>query len=264
MTKEGVLGKKKFISFGGLGDAFIVALKIKQWRKQNNQDVLWEHTESNDIDKPLGEISKLLNQDCVFFHRPNYTQKKDEYIKMAEKENSEIVPVPVSGECSFWGSGMKLENGFLDDKEHTKEHVTIQVSGGQNNTRQWNLGKNIDICKIAEFISGTYKKRVILIGNDERYKSIKCSSELIQNKVGLTTLTDALGLIGSSTLFIGLSGLLNYYACASRVQNIHLVEGPKQEKDYYSSDWQKYTCGIKGGPNQLVRAIKSYEAEGVL
>lgn len=242
----------KALSTGGLGDAFIALLKI-HWCPEITE---WTHIESNDISVPLKHIWKMIDWDLEtkFIHDPNYIHNIEKY----RKESDVIVPIPVQGMCEFHKKEWPLKFSFINRPFKEKDFdIVIQSSAGSNMDRNWNH----DILKIAVLLKST-GRHVTIIGSEKPNKNM--STNDILDLRGRTDLSDAFHIIQKSNVFIGLSGLLNYYACASKIPNIHVIESEKHEKLYYNDDWNQYTVGIVGKGLQDVvlglRLLKEREA----
>ena len=266
----------KFISTGGVGDAFIAGLKLLEWQKSNlDICVDWLHIESCDISSAFFTMIDLLginanryNWNLDFCHEPNYI--KD--FKSGRWNDRMSVPISFSRECPLHKTIWTIEHPFLwwdTDKEYDVYDVCIQVSAGQKNNKAWDF----NVITFADLLVRNYGFKVCLIGNDERFKpsvNVKTgceqTDERIVNEVCLHGELDIASLpICDSKLFIGLSGFMNYFACATKTPNVHLIEGPEQELDYYHEKWKDLTYGIKYPTlHEVMRSINHYRMLGVL
>lgn len=253
---------KIFRSSGGLGDSFIIYLKLLDYLRENPKTLIqWIHTESNDIEKPLSELLQVINSTSQIFvlfqYDPNYTQTIREFIQK-RKLGKEVIPTPVIGKCNFYQKEWPLKNPFLNLKETEKEYdIVLQASGGFNNEREW----KIHPIKIAEALA-SMGYHVTIVGTGKKYKSLSNNPEKYINLVDRTKLSDVLQIILKAKLFIGMSGLLNYFASAAKIPNIHVIESEEHEKTYFHPEWQKYTKGIKFGHlTNIVQALNLMKKE---
>lgn len=251
-----------FLSSGGFGDAFIVMLKISEWGRNNlaagqPEDFDWLHVESNDILKPLQSIWDLFplgmaqKYNLEFKHDPNYVQNIATYTK-----DRKVIPTPVRGTCDFYQKEWPLENPFLDQKPKEKQYdIVLQARGGFNNDRKWFTSVPMMAHTLASM-----GRHITVVGTGNL--DLRTTHKVV-NLVGLTTLRDCLEVVSKCNVFIGLSGLLNYFASASKILNIHVIESEKHEIMYYHPEWAEFVQGIRLGTLQeVVRAIKLLEKNG--
>lgn len=241
IRKDYTMTTHKFLSTGGLGDAWIVWLKIVEfWAACIQDEIDWIHVESHDgIRDALNELfPSMEGLKFQFLCDPLYQQ----HVREGLWKDRIAISTSIDGKCDLHGETMNLSHPFLLRKpiietaiEPRFYDVTIQVSGGAKNDRNWKF----DLLRYAAFLrSGEWK--VALVGNDSRFADDKDPD----NFVGKIGLNETLQVIDFSKLFIGLSGFLNYYACSNRVKNIHLIESEENEKRYYHPLWSEYTTGI--------------------
>lgn len=225
----------KYISTGGAGDAFIAFLKLKDKVHSFNEKPEWLHVESNEIvgkicrqlylpDEYFGDVGLNFSFECDENYIQNYKLGKwNEYKPVSSGHD---LMCPLKGKTD-----VEMTNPFLSSLSPPEEKVwdvCLQVSGGAKSDRKW-LFSPIDLAQILR------KKglKVSLLGTDMSYFDIKDN----ENFVGKFTIDSALSVINRSKKFIGLSGFLNYYACAQKVENCHLVESEEHEKRYYHPQW---------------------------
>ena len=129
----------KTISTGGVGDFFIVSLKLRQLLKQN-EEIDHLHVESNDIVPRLITEAFLIpfGVGIKFDQRLNLELECDpQYInnfKSGKWSDRKSITTSVSGECDLHGNGVGLELPFVDYKKDSYSFknydLVIQVSGG--------------------------------------------------------------------------------------------------------------------------------------
>lgn len=225
-----------YFSSGGLGDSFIVYLKLQQL----NQDVHWTHVESNQIVASLcKEIYGVHNND--FLCDSNYIES---YLAGKWKDM-----IPVSSGIDDWcplkgKTSIVLNDPFLKINEEKKEYdVCIQVSAGAKAERKWNFNP-LDLKKILK----AKGYNAILIGNDQRFKDDKDET----NFVGKIHIRDSLANIRKSGIFIGLSGFLPFYALANKIKTIHYQIDKHHNERYIHPLWYPYIKNIELGSVQEV------------
>lgn len=264
---------KKFLSTGGIGDLFIIALKLQEWLKNNpNETIDWLHVESTNI---TNSFFNIVNMVCLnnlknkfdFEHDPNYIEN----FKQGKWSDRESIPVSLNRECALHKKYWPIENPFLvvPECEEKVYDVCIQVSARQRNNKEWLFNP----INFADMLSRNFNYKVCLIGNDERFKPeknvhsscFKIEKDVINEVCKYQNLSLAIQSIWKSKVFIGLSGFLNYFACAIKIPNIHVIEGKDQEADYYHYKWKDLTYGIKLPTLQdVMRGINHYRGVGVL
>lgn len=245
----------KYISSGGLGDYFIVSLKMQEkYRKDDEID--WLHVESNDIISATEAIDKLFKFSCKrrqIIWDKSYVDSLQRFGMTARYMGEErwAVPTPVTGRCDFYKFEEELRNPFLEVSLESDEKydIVIQCSAGVNNDRNW---KDLRTTILVLMSTG---RKVTLIGSDSFYRDIGIKG--LDNKVGETSLLEAFQIIQNCKVYIGMSGLLNYFACASKVNNLHVVESQEHERKYYHEKWLKYTTPLKiGAPTEIIHAVR--------
>ncbi len=227
---------KKYWGSGGIGDGWIVFLKL-----QNQKNIEWLHVESCDISKPLQYIKKECEKLDIRFSfecDPNYIEnyKKEKW--------KDYIPVSsgIDGWCPLKGqTNIVLSDGFFypPPLREIEYDYCIQVSGGAKNSRGWKFDP-----RILKKILTDKGYRVILVGTDLKYYDEKDPN----NFVGKTPdVADTLALIRKSNTFIGLSGFLNYWACSMKIPNIFLEESPQHTARYFHKQWLDYAHSVKFG-----------------
>lgn len=251
------------ISTGGLGDAFIAGLKINEKVEAGMQLESWLHVESMDMGHQAERVASLfprLHKKFSFEHHSDYINM----VKSGTWKDRTAIPISFRRPCALHGKKLEVENPFLRMPEVEKVFdVTIQVSAGQKNNKKWIF----DIVQLGQALARNYDFSICLIGND---LSLKIPEGVIEpnlhSEVGAwANVTDAAWAINKSKIFIGLSGFMNYYACANKIHNIHLIEGREQEEDYYHDKWLPLTYGIRHPTfGEVMRGINHMKGIGAL
>ena len=222
-----------YISTGGLGDAWIAALKLKQFNLVPVKS--WLHVESNNnIEKAFKELFPTCDFECD----PDYIQ----HYKEGKWKDYTPVSSGIDSWCPLKGdTKMELTYPFhRTSLSKTKQYdVCLQVSAGAKNNRKWNFNP-----LLLQSILIQKGMSCVLVGSDSSYE--EKDNQL--NFVGKLSLKESLEIMERSKLFVGLSGFLNYYACSRQIKNIHLIESEENERRYYHEAWSKiWTTGIKYG-----------------
>lgn len=232
----------KYISTGGLGDSWIVFLKLANIITDDDE---WLHIESNPIVANLcSEWYNYLIQSYTMEFRcdPNYIQnykdgKWKDYIPVSSGVDDWC---PLKGKTNF-----KLEDPWfipIAKRNFYEYDVCIQVSAGAKNNRKWRF----DPILVAKMLKNEGLS-VALVGNEPDYYD---KYPDFYNFVGRANLVSSLKIIDNSRLFVGLSGFLNYYACSRKIKNVHLTESDENERRYFHPDWHEHTHGVKLGSLQ--------------
>lgn len=267
---------KKFISTGGVGDAFIAALKIKEWRKTTNEkDFDWLHVESENIEGMFRDIIWIFQWNILdpfefdsvtFLHSPDYIS----CFKSGEWSDRESIPISFNRECNLHKAKWEIQDPFMFGESNHRAlepiyDLAIQVSAGQKQNKQWLF----NIVQLAQNLVRNFDYKIVLIGNDPKFLELhpigKIEPGLDTEVCQWNNLNNAAFTIHKAKAFIGLSGFMNYYACAYNIPNIHLIEGKDQELDYYHKKWEPLTYGIKH-PSlaEVMRGVNHFRREGIL
>lgn len=262
----------KFLSSGGLGDSWIVFLKINEIinsRRDHDFHVDWLHLEShNKIKDQCEQLFGSLNKEkykFTFECDPNYVAN----IRTGKWKDRQAISTSVDGFCDLHGQTIPLTEPFLvsyfdraydiaqpvgssSESVPYRYDISIQVSAGAKNNRSWKF----DPRHFAAILR-SQGYNVALIGNDENFKDINDEDNFVCHSKYILDTTD---IIRGSNLFIGLSGFLNYWACSMRVPSVHLIESAENEKRYYHEQWKNLSLGINYPSLKEVRsAIKTFE-----
>lgn len=226
----------KYISTGGAGDAFIAFLKVKDKVQLFDEKPEWLHVESNEIvgkicnqlfcsDGYFGEVGLRFTFDCDEDYIENYRRGK--WKGYTPVSSGQDLLCPLKG-----FTNVEMTSPFLTSLEPPEEKswdVCVQASAGAKNNRKW-------LFSPVELINLLRRRgfKACLIGTDMNFFDDKDEDNL----VGKLSIDSCLSVINRSQKFIGLSGLLNYYACAKKIENAHLVESEEHEKRYYHPEWK--------------------------
>lgn len=250
--------KEKYVSFGGAGDAYIVALKILQHHKREDGFCDWLHVESHDISKMFHDICLatvkrhdfLYGEFCKFNFECNSNYIQD--IKNGKYNDREYVSTSVDG----WSEDLSkftltLDNPFINCEatdffsKEKKYDIAIQVaSGASNNNRRWKYNPML----LAQLLRNKGYK-VCLLGNAEIYAN-KDDKDNFVNKI---TLKETFKKILSSKLLLSTSGLLTYFAVTSRVPTVYMQESEHHNKRYIHPLCREFAHSIEFGSIQEIK-----------
>ena len=247
--------KVKYISFGGLGDSYIVFLKLRE-KLLDGEKIDWLHIESNDI------VPTCIN-DYIYLFRfifPELTEEnfivlayKIENYQQAFRANMWPSRFPINtsvlGKYHYPGPDSGLMNGIVKNPFEQKYDVCIQTSAGAKSNRKWNF----DILTFIKFLRAKGLK-VAVVGSDIKYKTVTHPDDFV-----CVDLSQAIQATLRSKVYIGLSGFLTYLSLSNGVNNIHLEESAEHNKHYIHPDWEKYRYGINvGSMSAIIGGLRHY------
>lgn len=241
---------ESFISTGGLGDAFISFLKLRQI----NFRLDWLHVESTDkIKQPFETFFRGICDGQItpsFEHDSNYIEN---YRKGRWNDR---IPVSsgIDGFCPLKGeTNIVLHHPFLDLPQEKSDgyDVVIQCSAGAKNNRGWTF----DPRELARHVRRVCNKKVAIVGSDEKFFDPK-------DQDNFTTKLDLLetcNIIKNSRLFVGLSGFLVFYALATRVRVIQCQIDESHNRRYFHEKWNSYMSNVddRVGLPEMLKTIRT-------
>lgn len=237
----------KTASTGGLGDAFIVALKLRKLYKEGNKiDHLFIESSETTVD--------LIKQffDCFIFledFQLNAVCDKDYYQNVLNGKYNErkFLNTSVCGDYNFpCVDNIKLEGDSCFISGETESYimnnggydVCIQCSAGAKSNRNWKFDP-ISLVKLLR--NNGYK--VSIIGSDEKYFN-KNDNDNFVNK---TSLKESMNVIANSSIYVGLSGFHTFWLCSHRIKNIHFEIDSLHNEHYIPQEWNNYLLNVKTG-----------------
>ena len=248
----------KTISFGGLGDSFIVWLKLHQIFSgdefESNHHLF---VESNPVTCELiKEYAEMHYKfDCEVICDKNY----QESFHSGKWPDRRIINTTWHGDYPFPGpDGIRLMDDFA---KHfaifggiTRTHdVCIQVAAGANSSRHWKF----DPRKLRDLLESK-GHRVALVGTAEEYKE----DDEPSNYVCKTNLRDSTHIVNFSKVYCGLSGFHTYNSLSKGHRNIHLEESPEHNAHYIHPSWEEYRYGIKyGSLSEVIAGLRHWGIE---
>ncbi len=258
---------KQCVSFGGLGDFFMVFLKVKKLLQDDKVD--WLHYESNSIVPKLcfaveewlrDNIKDAMANDLVF--GAGYCNIYQQRFHNGDWANRTALNTSISGKYDF----PALDEGVLEPHlllrgtlAHTKQHsdkedIVIQVSGGAKSNRRWNF----NILTVAKMLADK-GNNVVLVGSDVDYINALSGVKNVVNMVGNPDIKQTLDVLATSKIYIGCSGFFTYLACSLDIKNIHFEESPSHNKHYIHPEWEKCRYPARNGAmREVVAGLRHY------
>lgn len=253
---------KKYCSFGGAGDAFIVACKLAPRDGLEEGPAEWMHVESFDIGKMFDDICSITDiggtnlVHASFKVDPDYISN----LKQGRYNDYEYISTSVDG----WSEDlqkqtMKLENPFEATEyyqaypEKKAYDVCIQVASGANtNNRRWRYNP----LTLAHLLR-TRGYKVCLVGNAEIYAD-KNDEDNFVNKLSLH---ETLKKVALSKILLSTAGLLTYFGLSVKIPTVYMQESLAHNKRYIHPFCEKYAYPVEFGSIQEVK--KELERFGV-
>jgi len=249
------------ISFGGLGDAFIVGLKLNQLASEEDiykyeAEIQHLFVESNP------KTLELIKEHVAMFWTSKYfkfefdcdSNYQESYFN-GKWLNCRPLNTTWHGEYHFpQPDGIKLTDDFatLLHSRKPKYDVCIQVAAGTNSSRHWKF----DPRKLRNLLKSKGYK-VALVGTDEEYKEDESD-----NFVCETDLVGSINVVANCEIYCGLSGFHSYQSMARGIKNVHLEESSEHNAHYIHPSWEKNRYGIKHGSlSEVIAGLRHWGVE---
>jgi hypothetical protein len=239
-----------FISSGGLGDALIVGLKIQQWRKNNaklyQKKAQWFHYEKHECHRePIEQIIPYFVNDggCVISKSPEKDALRTVEVSLSMGRKSIYLHTKLNVLSNPY-IDFPIESVYIPYKNFNKKHICIQTAAG----RLHDSTKRMVSKKVIEDMSKLFPdKAIVLIGTEkiDDYKGTKI--RIFSGK--LDNIVDTFKLIDGCCLFIGLDGVLAYYAAMKKKPCIIHYHIPTLLNHYYNEKWNSHVLPLCGTHN---------------
>lgn len=214
---------KEYITSGGLGDAYIIALKLSTI----NNPVKIYHK----LDKSENRSSKI-----------NVILKWVECVKEVEFVNYDLdIPEVTTDPKDKNPSGINMRyfpRWFQDPivkywrNETERTYTVIQVNSGMKDGRNEKILKRGYLKEIID-----KKERVILVGTHSKYEDIDSYKNLINS----TNLEKVCHTVGQSSYFIGPEGFLSFVALShKRFSTVYYTSQEAVNKRILGTPWERY------------------------
>ena len=250
----------KTISFGGLGDAFIVGCKLDQFfytklfHKDDSAKI--EHLFVESSEKTCSLIREYVDAFWNSSHFSFDVECDPDYQKnwyAGKWKDRKYFNTTWHGNYRFPGNdNERLQETFaaLRTKKEPKYDVCIQVAAGTNSTRSWKF----DVFRLRNILKASGRK-VALVGTAEKF-----IDKDPFNFVCKTSLKESIDVVSKSSIYMGLSGFHTYHSLARGIPNVHVEESPDHNFHYIHPSWEKSRYGIKHGSlNEVFDALKYWK-----
>jgi hypothetical protein len=241
----------KYISTGGLGDAFIVSIKLKGSRIDPKL-IEWTHVESNDLIRSGFEsLIRPIVADfkkCEFVCDPQYIKNYQNGLWKGSVPVSSGVDTfcPLKGETEIeLRKPLRYEQRIPTSWFKERYAVAIQVSAGAKNDRNWPFDP-----RVLQKILTKKGYKTILVGNNPKFYDESDD----HNFVCKDSFEQTLERLVHCDNFVGLSGVLNYYCCYNAIPNLHLQESEEHDKRYYHPEWDSKSLKY-GSIAEILRSL---------
>lgn len=242
----------KTIAFTGMGDAFIVSLKLLKLYHAAKQQIQIDHLFVESNQRALDLIKEWLdgfcnnNPDFKFSYEcdPNYEQNWHAG-KWSDRKG---INTSICGDYHFpEKDGIALSeqdvSNFRPSGSIYLWDVTVQCSAGAKSDRHWKF----DVKQLVKLLRNKNLK-VAIIGSDDKYYDEKDKDNYV-NKVDIK---ESSKIIDLSNVYVGLSGFQTYRSLMRGVKNVHLEESEQHNRHYLHPTTEKFRYGIKFGSLQEV------------
>lgn len=221
----------KYLSSGGLGDAWICFLKIWNDVFDEGKKVHWEHMTGHDVHvEPITELMTLM---------PKITYGKCHKITKSIQKNVE--DAIMSSSRDFKRLDTKAR-GIVDPtpeflpfqpvfKERFGDYVVIQPAAGRPDN-SYRCFMPYAVMELVEHFAG---KKVVLLG--ARYKG--AVPENVINFTDKTAISTAIQVIKGADHFVGFDGFLAYVAMSLKIPSCVVFHDPRLPAHYMNATWDK-------------------------
>jgi len=226
----------KCLGFGGLGDCFIIILKLLEY----NKPFIYTH-----IDTSPSRL-KLSKQLLDYFNIEHDCYVVDDIKQWWYNHNSEFdkcfnvfakgyIDIPIRPyhwqPCIDEG----YRNPFTENIEQKSECVAVQVNSGGN--------RNYKYKPVIEYVSKNYDKdKILWIGTDKNFEI-----DYGVNFCGELSFIQTLGVVSTSKYFVGFNSILLYWALYNKTLCYLFTDHQGKEDLRIHDKWKKYITYDIGG-----------------
>jgi hypothetical protein len=233
---------KKFLSSGGLGDAWICFLKILHASK--GERVIWDHMTGHQIHvDPVTELMTLMpgiqEAKCHKINRDTRNELEKSLmtshtIRLNTKANEIENPIP---NLSF------VRKIYQEDDPY----VIIQPGAGRPIDKSFRYFMPFAVDTLVEFFRDK-QKNTVLLGAE-----YKARNDYALNLTNKTPIKTALELISCADFFVGFDGFLAYVAMSMNIPSCVIFHDPILPEHYMHNDWKNKTKFFVG-PQRISEA----------
>lgn len=226
---------KLFITSGGLGDAWIQALKISGKLSDHSETFGWEHITGQSIHVgPVNALQKIFTKTSFCTHIPR--NKAEERIRAVCKDTGAIRVSSRTQEEDMVHNAECLKPKILPENLVDNPYIVVQPIAGRTNDNSKRILTKKVVRDIAIEVSDT---SVVLLGASMGRLNIPESN--IIDKMGATTIHKAISYVWYCDMFIGYHGFLAYVAMSLGKKSVILFDDPRLLSHYMNSEWKKNT-----------------------
>lgn len=219
----------KCLGFGGVGDCFIVILKLLEYKKP----FIYTHidTSNNRLRLSMQLLDFFgIQHDCFVVHdiREWWYEHCGEYkrcFNVFAKGHIHIPHRPYHWQpCVDEG----YHNAFAKNIPAKFDYVAVQVNSGGD--------RNYKAKPIIQYVTDNYyEDQVLWFGTDKTFKS-----DYGTNYCGKLELTDVLEWISECKYFVGFNSVLLYWALYNKLQCYLFTDHQGKEDLRIHDEWKKY------------------------
>lgn len=241
-----------FISSGGVGDSLIVCLKILQWKRLHpNKEVVYYHYEKHrchkkPIDQIIGEF--IGDGECYIVDKPEIMAKNT--VKTM-KASSGLIKKVLQKDNDVMYLNTRIENisypylyeGIKGKSLFKEPYICVQSAAGRMGDSTKRIITPDAIRQILEFFSHF---KVVVLGPKQ---NIFKDRNLINYSGRTDSIIDAFKIINNCYAFIGLDGVLAYYAAMIKKSSIIHYHIPTLLNHYFNPMWKSHVIPYIGTHN---------------
>lgn len=228
----------KYLSSGGLGDAWICFLKIWDDVYDGFENVHWEHMTSHQVHvDPVTELMTLMPRivygKCHKIDKQSY-QATERTLTAANEGIKRLNTVAgLIGDATpqlLW-----FEPRF---KEQFGDYVVIQPAAGRPDN-SYRCFMPYAIMELVEHFGG---KKIVLLGAE--FKG--AVPDNVVNLTNRTPIKTAIEIVKGADHFVGFDGFLAYVAMSMRVPTTLIFHDPRLPEHYMNPQWEEHTKWLIG------------------
>jgi len=225
---------KKFLSSGGLGDAWICFLKIIH--ASNGERVVWDHMTGHQIHvDPITELMTVM---------PDIQEAKCHKIDKKSRPDKEKF-LMTEGTIRLNTKAGEIESPtpdlpVINNIYEKEDYVVVQPGAGRPNDNSFRYFMPYAVDSFIELFKSK-NKGIVLLGAEYKTQNEDCFN--LTNKSSIKT---SLQIIRGSKFFIGFDGFLAYAAMSMKIPSIVIFHDPILPDHYMNKAWEKLTTWTVG------------------
>jgi len=219
----------KCLGFGGLGDCFIVILKLLEYPNQ----FIYTHIDTSqsrlDLSMQLLDMFKIKH-DChvVLDIKKWWYEHNNEFDKCFNVFAKGYIDIPIRPyhwqPCIDEG----YNDPFTKNIRQKFEHIVVQINSGGKRSYKYK--------PIIEYVSKNYNKdKILWVGTDKDFKI-----DYGVNFCGKFSFIQTLEIISTSKYFVGFNSMLLYWALYNKINSYLFTDHQGKEDLRIHNEWKKY------------------------